>query len=198
MQVTRKFLETIINYSHLSSKDETRPQLNAVAIELQKDHINLIATNGHVMIYSKHDIESNEHRNLLFPNNKAKSLDVFLKYHRHEDTFNFRYLTVDSSFSISTNDGNDYVVYRSIQREFPNWRRIVPQLKREMLNICFDADFITLARKAITGTKKVKQAVRFNFTLAGQWKPMRAVCEYNDIEHNILLMPVRTNEEVAE
>ena len=36
VQVTRKFLETIINYSHLSSK---------------------------------HDIESNEHRNLLFPNN---------------------------------------------------------------------------------------------------------------------------------
>ena len=197
MKVNRIFLETIINYKHASSKDETRPFLQTVAIRRKSnsDNIELTSCDGHIAIRSNHtvvanDLTANEGEYYLLPTSEIDSIKLFLKKYKLYNTFE---LTLDYPYlSLGINEaGKEELNIKLLNREYPKIDPIYDKRFDGTLDqLYLNPDFITQLRKSVYGTSK-KSVIRFKFEPSSELGPLRIVAKHEGIEHCMLIMPMR-------
>lgn len=114
VHVDYKELEDLNNYA---SDDETRLHLNGVCF----DDLNIVATNGHILKCSP--LYKELEQSYIIPKTGVELLVKLCKLYKIVNdvqlSFNENYVVV--------NTVNFDLTIRLIKREFPNWKRIVPE-----------------------------------------------------------------------
>ncbi len=172
-EISRKTLELILKNFEAVSKDETRPQLNAVRLGKDKDD-NLIveSCDGHIL--SRHFISEPEltlDKDILIHRDSKAKLKTFLTTNKSyvkflidtnvEDNRNLRIFTLDS---------RDGAIMEVVFREYPKTDAVIPKVKREeYMEIAFNPTLLTKLYKSMNGEKrnpKVKLLVKKDNPLA--------------------------------
>jgi len=194
MRVNRLLLTTLLNYFNVVSKDVTRPQLECVHLVIKDNVATLEATNGYVAITSKHIVEDNgQECNILIKSNSLKTLSVFLSEHKSENMFSIEIDLENNFLKILVNHYS--IILNLLNRDFPNLLTVMPSLRNEEVNnfIIINPDLIYILRLAVYGKSKVN-IIKFNFQLPkSKDAPIRIDHEYLEINHTMLLMPIRGN-----
>ena len=201
MKVNKLFLETIINYTHSASKDETRPFLQTVAIRRKSnsDTIELTATDGHIAIRSEHkvvanDLTANDGEYYLIPTYEIEVIKLYLKKYKRHNIFeleiNYPYLSLGIN-----QDCQDKITIKLLERDYPKIDPIYDNNKTcELSAINLNPDFIYNLRKSVYGTLKGDMyRHKFTFAFTSELGPLKCKCKHNGIEHSMLLMPIKAD-----
>lgn len=116
-----KLLEHSIKFA---SKDETRLYLNGLCV--CKD--NLVATNGHVLIFNEIDYQGNE--SYIIPTKSIKVLIRLMKKYKFENVtmgFGEGFMIVDNS--------QFKLIVRTIKREYPKYQAVIPAKFKYQFNV---------------------------------------------------------------
>lgn len=192
MIITRQVLETINNYKHCSSKDETRPYLNSVAISLKGSSLVITATDGFKMISSTHEVENTDSvdtpRTIVIHNDENKKIDRLLKDNKYKKMF---MLNIKGDLSVLVIDLTEI---RLFDREYPNTSRYLDSKIKPVQcdSIAFNPMHLEDLRKAIAPTKTLARRLKpFKFILEGETQPMRCTAKFKGVEHKMILMPCK-------
>lgn len=207
MILNKSMLQTLINYFHCSSYDETRTYLNGVAIRKRDGKLELAASDGFVAIRSLHEIvedsDTLQDSQIIVPNSSKKLLEAILK-NMTGDTLKLVLSINKQEVKFINLETLNNTNIRLIFRDFPSLDRIWPVKeppKKVNSAFSFDPDKLYQLRKAIYGTRKVSKPISFDFLFYSTTKPMSCkheVTKWDAIDkkdvpaqaHEMLLMPI--------
>lgn len=195
MKISRETLQTIVNYSNVSSKDETRPWLNTVFIAVLDDKMLLKATDGYCFIESTHNIvDASTIEQALLHTDDIKLLGQILKNKGYKTFTTFELSLEDNIFKLSTSKNGVHLMMANLSnREYPNTETIKPSTFREIETIGYNPFIIEQLKKAVFGSRKPKYATPpFIFKFGGQkLGPTEVTCKYEGINHYMMIMPMK-------
>lgn len=197
MKITIEVIETIINYEHVASKDETRPYLCSIALRmLDNDLLEITACNGYTAIRSSHKVVSDNNLEIntyyLMPIENIKKLKMFINDNKMHKSFEM-YLEKDHMVFKINKDAIDGVSSRLINREYPNIDPlflIITKDNTPMESIIFNPDLMYDLRKSVYGVKKRGCNPKFKFQFHNEASTVVKVT-YNNIDHACLIMPMK-------
>ena len=201
MQLSIEFFNTLLNYFHVSSDDETRLYLCSVAFRKMGDILELTAANGYCAIRSEHPILAQDDFNIkdnayyVIPK-VPQALKTFLKTYKE---FKMLHLTLvaDNEISISTRchtESAEGMGIDLIARDYPRVDHLFMDLCVTKWNavkkIAFDPELLVKLKKAVYGTRKTKEGQNFVFHFCGQ-DGTQISAKYDNIKHHMICIPLR-------
>ena len=172
---------TILNYlilmqKYVSTKDETRPALQGLKLEVTDDTLKAVATDGHIMLI----------REFFITVDMASSLVLF-----NEQVIKFH-----DTKKIKPNDKREFSeLFHTVNREYPNYKAVIPKTPTDCdKNEYFAINPMQLYRLAKALGSTDKEPVIFDF----YGVKSRACIEIKtkelapNIKNTILIMPVIT------
>lgn len=159
IEFSGKQLKEMIRKTYFAiSPDESRQALNGLLLEREKDHVNMVGTDGHRLAFIKRPIKgkasTGEPQGYLLP---KKLLSELLKLLEDEDA--------SYTFSVKDNQlafihGKEVILSRKIDGKFPNYRQVIPSDNDVRIPVNTQALIHALKRVALLADEKSKM-VRF-------------------------------------
>jgi DNA polymerase III sliding clamp (beta) subunit (PCNA family) len=174
-----------------ASKDETRPHLIGVFIDItQDDGCKVVATDGHRMsVYDLVvDIQEHETGKYLLNYDDTKILLSILKKHLK---YNYDIIINTESKRIDFIILDQTVAVRLKDEEFPPWEQVIPddiKLRKGIKAIGLNPLYVGDTAKAFGITRSYKGGVAFHFK--GELDPVKVTC-ISMPELTIVIMPNR-------
>jgi len=161
IEFSGKQLKEMIRKTYFAiSPDESRQALNGLLLEREKDHVNMVGTDGHRLAFIKRPVKgkasTGEPQGFLLP---KKLLSELLKLLEDEDA--------SYAFSVKDNQlafihGKEVILSRKIDGKFPNYRQVIPSDNDVRILVNTQALIHALKRVALLADEKSKM-VRFEF-----------------------------------
>lgn len=178
----------IVNFNHLKAanifagKEEVRPYLNGVFIEVRGGVCNIVATDGHRLIKFECDQTSGD-MSFIIPRGLIDGI-------KKAKLINECDVTISEGVISILYDG---IIYKAaaVDATYPNWRRVVPDIENERKAtecIGFNAAYLGDFAK-VNKTLGLDKNIRMDFMRTDQ-KVLVTACE-NPGLYSAFLMPVR-------
>ena len=124
--------------SFATADDELRPVLSGVFVEVESEHINFVATNGHMLVVlKKHCKEPNERTcTFIIPRKVADTIMKILPKTGYCELYclnNVARLIIEDTLTVD---------FRCIDGRYPNWRSVIPT----EFNSVFSVDRVQLLK----------------------------------------------------
>ena len=210
-----KFLDLLQCTLPAVSKDKERPYICAVYLEtLKREYaIRAVATDGHIMSVAQRDLgfstdqediediearKKVEDKNWLLSSIDIEILVTSLKklgVKNSKDDEGHFYISLkekdSNKLSISIL-GLSHVILEPnlIQQEFPDWKKVIPQIKEKASSIAFDLKLLSLLKKCWG-----KERIFMDFMKEGVVKITRNSRDLEKIKDFIILMSMRFDKE---
>ncbi|MEN3015406.1 MAG: DNA polymerase III subunit beta [bacterium] len=105
--------------------DESNPVFSSILFEIQKQYINLVATDGSQLAYKKLNIKTNKNTNLIIP---IKSIKVIQKY--IDNPLEIQTDNQESPklvcFKTNSSFGEIRIVSKLVEANFPEYKEVIP------------------------------------------------------------------------
>jgi len=141
------------------SPDESRQALNGLLLELDKDHVNLVGTDGHRLAFVR--------RPLLKSNAKGGETEFLLPKKVLTELLKLMESDEGATYSFSVKDNQlafihdrEVIVSRKIDGKFPNYKQVIPADNPLQVQVNTQALTQALSRVALLADEKSKM-VRF-------------------------------------
>ena len=199
MQVSRKVLETIVNYRHCMSTDENRIFLCGVAISMSGDQLEIKATDGYCAIRSKHDIKVGSkdiftgRPTIIISKISIMKIDSYLKDNKNVPLF-LLLLNDNNYLDIKCNEHVKFITVYPIERDYPKTDHIFKKPKEEVLvsGVNFNPNLLSQVMKAIAPTKKMQnQLGGLSFKFTGKFIQLYIQKKFNGVTHEAVMMPMK-------
>lgn len=130
-----------------TSTEESRPILNGVLIEIRKDEVRLVATNGHRLADTSAKVETDienvdlivHPRALEMAGRVSQSGDVSLSWSGEGDS---NHLRIEGDLGT--------VIARLVEGPYPNWRQVVPEGANGWLTVDRESTLAAVRRSLVT------------------------------------------------
>lgn len=194
MNVSRFFLETIVNYSNAASTDKTRQHLSVVALRcVTSDSVEISATDGHVAIKTvynvQHDLEME--RYYLFSLDTIKGIKSFLSGNKHGSDFT---LEISGNLAKVTAPSQSSLEIKLLDRDYVRLDSLfdaaVTRKTEPVEAICFNPVLLEKLRKCVFPAAKSCERKGFDIKFGGKDAPILVRAEFLSQEHIALLMPI--------
>ncbi len=121
-------LDAFIKTVFATSKEETRYYLNGVYLNIQKDNIKFVATDGRRLAYVNRDIEGSKViANGIVP---TKSVDRVIDILKKVDAESCKFSLLAEHFVLEID--NLFFVSRLVQGEFPAYEQVIPKISNTL------------------------------------------------------------------
>lgn len=123
-----QFISGITNLSFCAANDVLRPVMNGVFVEIEKAHINFVATDGHRMGIVKHSSTGNEKQSFVLPTKTASILKSIKG--------------LSDNIAVTVGDNNvvfqsgDYTITSILQEgRYPNYLSVIPSNNDKIVTV---------------------------------------------------------------
>ena len=198
MKISRETLQTIVNYTKVSSKDETRPFLCSVALRLiNEDTLEITACSGYAAIKSEHKVTRTPMSDFVCDKYYLISLRNIKRIKIHLEDKDFNIFNLEVFVDRLTITGRNPLEINLIEREYPRIDSLWPDVKKAPENyegneISFSPAKMTDIMKAIAPTKSLQNKIKgLNWILFSKFSAMYCLKEFQGVDHKCVLMPCR-------
>lgn len=134
------------------SRDELRPQLTGVFLELSKEHFRLVSTDGHrlVKIGTKSDGYKGETQTAIVP---SKAMQGVQRIAEGEGDIEIGFAGSQLGFRA----GNTTLITRLIEGRYPNYDAVIPTENKQVLTVGLDSLFSAVRRANIFSNEISRQ-----------------------------------------
>ena len=106
-----------------AGKEETRPHLKGVFVEVSKDRVHLTATNGHILLSSfvetPTEMEEEESISFVIPSKAIEQIKA-----KRDCSLEIKYNKGADIIELVNSDSTQLV--KPVEGTYPNWRRVIP------------------------------------------------------------------------
>jgi DNA polymerase-3 subunit beta len=158
IEINNKILKKLIQKTIIAvSKDELKPALMGVLLQIKPDEIRSVATDGHRLVCQiRKDFKSEDFQGeVIIP---TKFLNLLLNYLEEEGS---TALTIGENH-VKVEIENTTIYSRVIDERFPDYKSVIPQDNDKVVKIGVSGLLSTLRRVSIFSNKTTKQV---SFTL---------------------------------
>ncbi|MBK6911843.1 MAG: DNA polymerase III subunit beta [bacterium] len=152
-KMPRNKLRRMINkVSFAVSRDELRPQLTGVFMELSQDHFRLVSTDGHrlVKMSTKADGFKGEMQTAIVP---SKAMNAVARIAEGEGDIEIGFAGSQLGFRA----GNTTLITRLIEGRYPNYDAVIPTENSKVLTVGLDPLFSAVRRANIFSNEISRQ-----------------------------------------
>lgn len=144
------------------SPDESRQALNGLLLEQDKDHVNLVGTDGHRLSYIRRPLLKSNGKggesSFLLP---KKVLTELLKLMENDEGATYAFSVKDNQLAFIHD--REVIVSRKIDGKFPNYQQVIPTDNNVKVPVNTQALTQALTRVALLADEKSKM-VRFEIS----------------------------------
>jgi DNA polymerase-3 subunit beta len=155
VKVKRDDLRRIISRCLFAvSKDELRPQLTGVYLQVMPDRIRLVTTDGHrlVKVSAAHEGFKGDQKDAIVP---SKAMSAVQRIAEGEGDVEISFAGSQLSFLV----GNTRLITRLIEGRYPNYEAVIPTENKNMLKV--DTDTLSAAvRRAAIFSNEISRQIR--------------------------------------
>ncbi len=180
--------------SNLCAKDDIRKFLNGVKVEIRKEHINFIATDGHVMGIYQYDNKSETEEDFIIP------VQVINKLSRITTIYDSLFIKQIDNFTIRGrkfeiinamfNKQDEGFTFFEVQGRFPDYKKIIPK-KLNLKYGHYDPSLLIKFSKCINILRKQN-----NYYLLSQNGTDAGIITYLDLKFIGIIMTIRQDDEL--
>ena len=149
---SKDFLKIINKTSFATSKDDLKPALSGVYLNIGSSETTAVATDGHRLIKYVQKRESNQNQSLVIP---EKFLKIIKNAITEEETL---VVNIDEN-TLSTQQGVFTITTRIIKETFPDFNSVIPDNNTIQATLDSDKLIACLKRVSIFSNRTTKQTV---------------------------------------
>ena len=189
--ISRATLELILKTFESTSKDETRPQLNAVRIAKKDDQTIIEATDGHIL--TRHFLMADNFeltQDILIDKIGKAQLKSFLTNNKHVGKFNVDFNVEENrNLRLFTTDNRDGIILPVVFKDYPKTDAVIPVIKNDddYYSVSINPALLTKLYKSMNGDTR-RQTVTLKVKKDDKFSPILVESGKNNLG---IIMPVR-------
>jgi DNA polymerase-3 subunit beta len=155
--IEQKYLKQMLNLTDFAiSRDDTRYVLNGILLNVTKDKVSIVATDGRRLANIVKPLPERTliDRSVIVPTKTVMELKRMLQ-EEGEVTVKFGDNQILFSFESS------FILSRLIEGEYPNYKNVIPEKSNREITVSRD-DFLSAARRASIFTDQDSMAIKLN------------------------------------
>lgn len=142
------------------SKDESRPAMCAVCVDIEPSHVAFVGTDGHMLSLLEQKVSTgNEKVRLLIPDKAFTYFETAFKQHPEEAPLDLYY----TPSQVYLESGDVAIVARQVDATYPDYRAVIPKSSSKEAHISRKLLLSTLRRLSVFANKSLDSA-RFSFS----------------------------------
>ncbi len=144
IKISQALFKSMLNMTSFAmSRDETRYMLNSVYMVIQKNLLNMVATDGRrlALIEREISLEKNIEKKLIVP---AKTIQELIRNLKEDGDLQISFGENQVMFNL----GDTVIISRLIEGEFPNYEQVIPKEVKD--KVIVDREKLLLATKRIS------------------------------------------------